>query len=303
MRSVQAFVGAHRPKLALLLVSVIWGATFPLGKYVIGFVPVFTYLGLRFFLASGVLFFVGRAQLRGAGRRDWGVAFAIGVCLFASFAFQTVGLSYTTAAKTSFATGMYVVFVPFLYFALFRTPLRWPAALAGILGAFGMALLGGDFSGLLDWDFGVTLVLVSGLFAALQIIGVARYARRINPTLLTFAQLLISAVLFSLIALAREDFPASVSPAVWLSIVFLAVFATVGAYFIQCREQQYVGHTATAVILSMECVFGALLSWMFLGEAFTLQMFAGGVLLVAAMLIAQKEPPPVQSACSRYEVV
>ena len=296
------FLQKHAPKLALLSVSFIWGITFPLGKYVITQMPVFAYLGLRFFMAWLLLGFLRHSHLKRAQRRDWVLSVWIGVALFGAFAFQTIGLVYTTAAKTSFATGLYVVFVPFLYFAFFRTPLTRPAIFAALLGGVGMALLGGDFSGLLDWDFGVTLVMISALFTALQIVGIGRYARQVDPSVLTFAQIGVVALLSLLAAFLFESWPSTLSWATWLSIVFLAVFATIIAYFIQCRVQQEISHTATAVILAMESVFGALLSWLFLGETLNRLMLSGGALLVTAMLIAQWEGSPAEeNACAEPE--
>ena len=285
------FCKRHAPKIALIIVSMIWGVTFPLGKYVIMQVPIFTYLAVRFFIAAALMAPFCRKQIRDAGTHDWVVALVIGLMLFGAFAFQTVGLHYTTAAKTSFATGLYVVFVPFLYFAIYRTPLRMAAIVAGVVGAVGLALLGGDFSGVVDWDFGVSLVLISAVFTSLQIVGVGRYARQIDPTFLTIVQIAVVSGSCAVVAYFFESWPATpIDFWGWFSIVFLAVFATVVAYFVQCRVQQHIGHTATAVILSLECVFGALLSFIFMGDPFTMQMIIGGVLLVAAMIVAQLEP-------------
>ncbi len=285
------FCRRHAPKIALLVASFIWGITFPLGKYVIAQLPVFTYLAIRFCIAALLMYPSCRTSIRAAGRHEWGVALVIGFMLFGAFAFQTVGLDYTTAAKTSFATGLYVVFTPFLYFAIYRTPLRGTSITAGVLGVVGITLLGGDFSGLLDWDFGVTLVMISAIFTSLQIVGVGRYARKIDPGFLTIVQIAMVSACCAVLAVCLEPWPAKTPGLdIWGSILFLAMFATVFAYFVQCRVQQHISHTATAVILSMECVFGALLSFIFMGDPFTLPMLVGGVLLVLAMIVAQFEP-------------
>ncbi len=285
------FCKRHAPKIALLTASFIWGITFPMGKYVIAHLPVFTYLAIRFCIAALLMYPSCRVSIAAAGRHEWGVALVIGFMLFGAFAFQTVGLDFTTAAKTSFATGLYVVFTPFLYFLIYRTPLRGTSIAAGVLGVVGITLLGGDFSGLLDWDFGVTLVLVSAIFTSLQIVGVGRYARAIDPGFLTIVQIGMVSAGSAVLAVSYESWPAEMPGwGVWGSVLFLAMFATVFAYFVQCRVQQHISHTATAVILSMECVFGALLSFIFMGDPFTLAMIIGGVLLVLAMIVAQFEP-------------
>ena len=283
------FLARHLPETALLSVAFIWGITFPLGKYVIATVPVFSYLGVRFLIASAILFPLSRRGLKQATRYDLTVSLLIGLALFGAFAFQTMGLFYTTAGKASFANGLYAVLTPFLYFILFKTPLKKTAIVASVMACVGVAMLGGDISGLTEWDFGVTLVIISTVFTALQIVGVGRYADLVDPMLLTFLQTITVSVACLLIGFFFETWPEEISGQVWLAIIFMAVFATVVAYFVQCRVQQKISHTVTAVIISMESVFGALLSWIFLDEKFTLIMITGCCLLFAAMLIAQMD--------------
>ena len=99
----------HLPALALLSVAFIWGFTFPLGKYVVERMPLFTYLAIRFFIASALLLPFVFKRLQKTSGREIIISSVIGLMLFAAFAFQTMGLKYTTAAKASFANGLYVV--------------------------------------------------------------------------------------------------------------------------------------------------------------------------------------------------
>lgn len=276
--------------LALTATAFIWGITFPLGKYVISATPVFLYLGVRFLIASAIVLPISYKKVRRLKRRELAVAFLIGLALFGAFAFQTMGLLYTTAGKASFANGLYAVLTPVLYFAFFRAPLKKSAVVASVLACTGVAMLGGDMSGLTSWDFGVTLVIISTIFSALQIVGIGRFAILIDPLALTLIQTVTVAFLCLLTGFCFETWPPEVSWKVWGAIIFMAVFATVVAYFIQCRVQREISHTAAAVIISLESVFGALLSWIFLDERFTLMMTIGCVLLFAAMLIAQIDP-------------
>lgn len=289
MNRRSGFFIRHLPEIALLMAAFVWGITFPLGKYIVDRIPVFTYLAIRFFIASAMLLPLSRDGLRKSTRHELTVSLIIGVSLFVAFAFQTLGLKYTTAGKTAFANGLYVILVPFLYAAFFKAPLKKSAIVAGIFACVGVTMLGGDFSGLKDWDFGVTLVVISTLFTALQIVGIGRYAALINPMALTFIQVFSVAVCCAIVAFFTEIWPDNLNGALWLSIIFLALFATVFAYFIQCRVQKEISHTASAVIISMESVFGALLSWIFLKENFTVLMTVGCILLFVAMLIAQRD--------------
>ncbi|UQZ90311.1 hypothetical protein C4J81_14300 [Deltaproteobacteria bacterium Smac51] len=280
----------HTPELALLSVSFIWGTTFPLSKYVIESVPVFTYMAIRFFIASALLYPFARRRLALATAYDYKVSAMIGLALCGAFAFSNLGISYTTASKTAVVNGLYAVLTPFFYFLIYRAPIKRSAVIASVMAFVGMGMLGVDFSAGFDWDFGVTLVMISAVFTALQIVGVGRFAVLIDPLVLTFFQTFVSTVCCALIAVFTESWPETISFKIWAAIIFMAIFATVVAYFVQCRVQQYISHTVSAVIISTESVFGAVLAWLFLDETLTLIMLTGCVLLVAAMLIAQIDP-------------
>ena len=104
------------PRLALLLTTFIWGATFPATKAVLEHTPPFSFLFLRFLLGAllvGGGFLLWRIRLR----REPAVlrASAIATCwLFLGYALQTVGLNYTTASNSAFITALYVVLVPLI---------------------------------------------------------------------------------------------------------------------------------------------------------------------------------------------
>lgn len=286
-----AFWRRHLPSLALLAVTFVWGTTFPLSKYVLGSgVPQFVYMVARFTLATAIFLPLALRPLRRATRRDLKIASFIGLALFGAFAFFIMGLARTTAAKTSVVNGLYAVMTPFLYYFLYRSPLRPLTVAASFLACLGVVLLGGDFSAGFGWDFGVTLVLVSAFLTAVQIVGLGRFAELVDPSVLTFFQLAVPAAGFAALAAASGDWPHGAPAGAWLAIAFMAVFATLVAYWVQSWAQQFIGHTLTGVIISMEGVFGALLSVAFLGERLTPVMACGMALLVAAMLIAQVSP-------------
>jgi len=103
-------LGRYRWELALIGVAVIWGATFTVVKDAVARMPPFLFIGLRFLLAAGVLAIIG--AFRGLTKREMQLGAITGFALFAGYAFQTVGLQYTTASNAGFITGMFVVFTP-----------------------------------------------------------------------------------------------------------------------------------------------------------------------------------------------
>src|SRR2546427_2953909 len=101
------------PQLALLLSTLVWGATFPATKAALEEILPFSFLFLRFLLGTvltlGIVLAAGRRL-----RLDPGVlrmsAIATGV-LFLGYATQTVGVRYTTASNSALFTALFFVLV------------------------------------------------------------------------------------------------------------------------------------------------------------------------------------------------
>ncbi|MFQ6059314.1 MAG: EamA family transporter, partial [Anaerolineae bacterium] len=98
--------------LALLFVALIWGSTFVMVKEAVSQVRPFSFIALRFTLATLAMALLFRRRLRALGRRGLLAGALIGVFLTAGYGFQTAGLQYTTASKAGFITGLSVVIVP-----------------------------------------------------------------------------------------------------------------------------------------------------------------------------------------------
>ena len=70
----------------------------------------------------------------------------------------------------------------------------------------------------------------------------------------------------------------------------MAVFAGAGAMIGQTWAQAHLPPTRAAIIMSMEPVFAALFAVLLGGESATVRMVVGGLLVLAAMLIAELAP-------------
>ena len=133
--------------LALVAVTAVWGATFVMVRDAVASIPPSTFVAYRFLVAAALLALARPRAL--TARRPGMLAAGIvtGVALFAGYAFQTVGLQYTTASNAGFITGLSVVLTPLLAaVALRERPGLWPA-LGAALAFAGLALLSLAWSG------------------------------------------------------------------------------------------------------------------------------------------------------------
>jgi len=277
--------------LSLLSVAIIWGATFVVVKESIETTPVFAYLFLRFGLAFLVLLPWVLTRRERIDSRAIRSGLLLGILYFGAFGTQTLGLSTIDASLSAFLTGLYVVFVPLLAWGIFRRRPGRFALYASLIALGGLWLLtspAGDVRQL-RLGSGEWLTILCALLFALHIIATDHFTRLYDTVVLVEVQLFTVSLLSALASRLTEPFtwPPAWEPSLILSLLITGILATAYALFIQTRMQRYTTPTRTAIIFAMEPVSAALFGIFFAGEHLTLLQGIGGVLIVAAMLLAE----------------
>lgn len=267
-------------ELGLVYCALVWGATFPLVKDVVGDVPPAALVGWRFTLSALCLVPWVRRRPRPSAHLKEGVA--LGAILLALYLSQTVGLLYTSAANSGFITGLFVLFTP-LFLWLFRrkapSGAQWAAS---ALAAGGLWLLTGGPSG---FNRGDALTLLSAMTYAAHLLATDVYTRRdSDPVLLAFHQFWVCAAGAFAVALLTGAPVAVPDGRTWAAVWFLALIPNLSAFFIQLVAQKTVAPMRVSLIFSLEPVFAAVFSWTIGGEPFTAVSAVGGALIVAAMM-------------------
>jgi len=276
--------------LSLFFVAIFWGSNFVIMKEALEIIYPFTYLGLRFSLAALLLAPFFWKRLLSAPARDYLDGCIIGLFLFGGFAFQTVGLLYTTPANSGFITGTAVIIVPFLYFLVTRRSPGWWAYFGGVLAATGLYLLSADET--MRLGFGDALTVVCAFLFAAHLVAIAIYVRRSDAIVLAVTQIVFTGLASFAVAIFYE--PTEImfhQPLIiWGAIIYAVIFCTIGAFVTQTIAQRYTPPTHAVLILSLEAVFAGLFSYLFWGEVFTLRKLSGAFLILAGILIAELRP-------------
>jgi drug/metabolite transporter (DMT)-like permease len=274
--------------LLLLLVTFAWGSTFVLVKQAVGEIDVFSFLGIRFLLAALLLAAALGTRWRRCDRRTVARGAALGTFLFLSYAFQTVGLTLTSASSAAFITGLSVVMVPVLSALAFRQyPPRGVAVGVGMATAGLWLMSGAGSGGNLEGDL---LVLVCAFMVAVHILLTGRWASRSDPYLLAAVQLGTTAAWGLGAMLLLPGRRLSFAPVVLWAWGITVVFATIFAFVVQTAAQRTVSASRTALIFTMEPVFGALFAWAFGGEVLGPAGLLGGALIVGGMVVTELTP-------------
>ena len=281
-----------RADLAMGFCTVIWGATFVVIKDALADISVFMYIAVRFSLAAIVMAFVFWASLRRMDRRTLWAGVQIGICMFGGYAFQTVGLRFTTPAKAAFITGMCVVLVPLMLAVFGRRRITiwiWSGAAAALAGLYFLTV---PREGLGALNLGDPIVFGCAVMFALHIIFIGRYAGQHSVGSLAFLQVATTAVLSVtllpiLAAASWEKLRMVISETVIFAILITSIGATVIAFSFQTWVQQHTSPSHVAILISLEPVFAALTSWLLVREHFGIRTLAGAALIFAGILLAE----------------
>ncbi|HEY5626587.1 MAG TPA: DMT family transporter [Nitrospira sp.] len=268
------------PRLALLLTTLIWGATFPATKAALEQIPPLSFLLLRFLLGAmiiGIWFLAARHRLHRG--RDVLVASGIAtVFLFLGYVLQTVGLQYSSASNSAFLTALYVIFVPLL---LRRFEGR--ILLATAIATAGLWLL---VKPSLAMNIGDLMTLGCALAFAGHIICLERFTRRFDAPSLLLWQMLAMTLLFVPTTVWEGASAAAFAPtAVLLIGLGITGGLATGAFAVQMWAQQIVPAQQVALVFAAEPAYAAWLSWYFLGETLDLQGWIGSGLILIAVVI------------------
>ncbi len=272
--------------IGLIFVTIIWGGGFVATDIGLSSFTTFQTLTIRFFLGFIALGLLSLKDIKRTNKEELKAGLYMGVALFLAFVFQTAGLVYTTASKNAFLTGTNVVIVPFIAYIILKKKVSRNGMVGAIIAILGIAMLSLDDN--LSMNIGDILTLVGAVFFALQIFLTSQFVSKYNASILNTMQMLAAFILSIIFTIFRNELIIDVnviSRASYISVIYLGVGSTAICYMLQTNCQKYVDETRSAIILSMESLFGVILSVIILGEGLTVKMVLGcGLILFAVIL-------------------
>jgi drug/metabolite transporter (DMT)-like permease len=271
---------------ALLAVTACWGSTFFLIHDLLARVPTLDFLAVRFAIASLTLVLLAPRAVGRLTRESRRQAVVLGCLYGVAQILQTAGLAKTPASVSGFITGMYVVATPILAALILSTRigvLTWVAVVVAMAG-LGILTLNG-----LSIGYGEALILVAAMLYALHIVGLGAWSDARQTLGMAIVQLIVITVI-CLVCTAPNGLVLPDRLGDWVSVFYMAVFAGAGAMIGQTWAQAHLPATRAAIIMSTEPVFAAVFAVLFGGESATLRMVFGGLLVLAAMVLAELAP-------------
>lgn len=285
---------------ALLLNTIIWGGTFALIKNALTDISPLLFLGIRFFIAAAILFPFIYKIVKQTDRNTFIAGSVLGLFYFFGFATQTIGLNYTTATKSGFITGTFVVIIPILQTIIEKKKPKWYNIVSIIFVMIGLIFLSSSGDNLLqfinelgsDFNIGDFLTLICAVLFAFQVVYVDVFTKKYDYMPMVFIQLLITGIggflgSIFLSSIGLEIVKFNLTTNLIFALVYTSVFASIIATIIQLRYQKVVSPTKAGIIYSFEPIMAAILAFFIVGEKISKFGMFGGVFIVIGLLLSE----------------
>jgi drug/metabolite transporter (DMT)-like permease len=274
-----------RAEAALLGTTLIWGGTFAVVKIGMQDMSPILLIAVRFLIASVLFFGLFWKKILPLTRSMVLKGSVLGLFLFLGFVAQNIGLTYTTASKSAFITGLMVVFVPFLQFIIERRSPRL-GNLAGVaIVTVGLWLLTSPAGS--TFNVGDALTIACAVLFAVYIVYIDVISREMTTLQLTSLQM-VSTCVYSWIAVALFETPVvRLTGSLIGSMLYLTFLATALTTYVQTRFQKDTTPTRAVVIFTIEPVFASIVAGVLLGEQMGPAGMLGGGLILAGVLVSE----------------
>ena len=277
---------------ALLVVTLVWGTTFPAMKDMTGYLSASWIVLARFSLASVLLLpFLWRARWN-----DVRLGALAGVVLFFCYVFQIEGLALTSSNRNAFVTGLNVLVVPLLGVLVGKLPER-RIVVALVLALAGLFLL--CWEGSFTWGPGDTLAILGALSFGCYIKLMEVTTRKVERLMTLTATQIVTVALCAGAWLLLREAPLGGDMAGYLAynwkglqlysvnLIYLGVIATAAIISLQTWGQSHSSANEAAVIYAFEPGCAAIFAYLWLGETLAWNGLLGAVLLISGMIVSQ----------------
>ena len=282
--------------LGLVIVGICWGFGF-LGLRYTDALPTLYIQSVRFAIAAAALALVFWKHLRCITPHLLKAAFGIGLLMFCCYVCATLGIKYTTAARTAFFSTLGVICVPIINFILFRVRLSKKSCFCVLLCVIGIYLISMTGGAEFGFNLGDAICLCAAFFGA---------AKNHDVYALTIVELAVIALLGTIgMFVAKEPIPASLTAKELITLIILGLVCSALCFILQTSAQQHVSAQRVGLILTLEPATGDLASVLILHETLGAGGWLGGLCILAGILISESgigETAPVSISDRTEEI-
>jgi len=286
-------VSADTKKKAVLftvLAGFLWGTSFPAIKIGLQYMDAYTFVFLRFLVASltmlSVMLLTKNFSFNFNKKR---LILFLGIINGTAYLLQYMGMVYALASASSLYVNLSVVWVALLSPVALKERLGGKKVAGVMVSLLGVVLMTTnlDFASLGTVDImGNFLVISAGILWAVFIIYNKPLVGESNNMIQSMTWILLFTMLPLLptAAFSAEKFIYLPWNA-WLAIIYTAILCWVVPYYFWLKGLKHISPVTSAVVLLTEIIVAVAISTIVLGEALTIVSGIGSILIIIAILL------------------
>jgi drug/metabolite transporter (DMT)-like permease len=276
-----------------LVICLFWGSSWAAVKLGLETIPTFLSLGMRFFVASGILGLIITVRRISVPTDKMFWKLVLILCS-TSFTIPFVLIYWgqiqvnSGIASVLFATFPLWVAI-FSHFFLPDERMTSQRIIGMILGFIGVVIIfNNGFSELSNTALlGMLAIIIGATIQAFGLVALRRYGKNLHPVILNFWPMLLSAVILSAVSICTEDYSTVVFDIKAIgSLVYLSVFCTVITFVIYYWLVKHV----EAVVLSLSAfitpVIAVFIGVIIMEEGFTSTAYIGSTIVLIGVAVA-----------------
>lgn len=280
-----------KSRVVWLLLCLIWGSTWLFIKLGLEALPPITFAGIRFVIASLILFVIVKVRRLSLprNRADWIMLVVTGVLSFSlNYASVFWGEQYISSGLAALLQATIPAFgLVFAHFSLPGEQLT-PGKIFGVV--MGIAGVGVVFSNQLSFAgsralAGSSAIVVGAACAAAANVLVKKHGAKLDPAVIAGGQMVFGLVPLLIFGLTLEGNPFRFH---WtrmavIALLYLATVGSVAAFLLYYWLVQHMDVTKTMLVALVTPVVAVILGMLVLNEQLNWRTFAGGAMIISGI--------------------
>jgi drug/metabolite transporter (DMT)-like permease len=295
--------------VAIVTTVAIWGVATPIIKVTLNYIPPFSFLLIRFILASFILYFLvdwKKGYLKHLGKKGFVYAFLIGALgSSVNLGLYFWGVNFTTSFEATVIYSSAPIFIVLGGALLLKEHVSQKEFLGLLIALCGFALIA--FRPIFENGSNLSLNFKGNVLVFLAVIAWTAYSlfskfifngdksgEKFSPMFVTFVTFFAGAITlipFGIYEIMTVDINyAKAAP----GILYMTIAATVVAYALYEYAVKTIDVSETAIFQYLQPVFTLPLSLVFLGEPFSPVYIVGGILVAGGVFLSEHHPVKIK---------
>lgn len=272
-----------------IIASSLWGTSFPAIKIGLQYMDAYTFVFLRFVFALLIMLALVLLRKKFTFNFNKRLILFLGIINGVAYLLQYIGMSYTSASKSSLLVNLTVVWVAFLSPILIKEKISRKKMSGVILSLIGIVFITTnlDFNSLGFGDIvGDFIVILAGIIWALFILFNKPLVDQSKNLILSLTWLLFFTILplLPVVPFSVNNF-LNLPLEAWIAIIYTAVFCWNIPYYMWSKGLQNISAVTSTIILLNEIIVSVIISIIFLGESLTIISGIGAAIIMVAILL------------------